>query len=157
MPSDQKIDFHQKEMAETEIREQRKGIDYDTVSYPLEYLSKKISQREIDNNLQWNKQQQSYLIESLLLGLPVLNIVIKRNGNDADAEIEVIDGKQRLYAAINFINNNLILNDLKELATLNGFKFEDLLLSRQKRFARYTVRAIIVNQNSDNSVWKSYR
>lgn len=150
MSSNQKVDSHQKEIAEIEIRKQRETIDYDTVNYPIEYFRDKISQQEINNSLHWNTKQQSYFVESLLLGIPILNIVINNNSD----EIEVIDGKQRLYTAINFINNNLILNNLKELARLNGFKFEDLLFSRQKKFKRYTVRAIVVGQNFDKSVWR---
>jgi hypothetical protein len=144
------IDPHQKELAETEIREARKTVDYNTVEYPLEYFIDKINQQEIDNNLRTDTLQQSYFIESLLLGLPVLNIVI----NDNDEQLEIIDGKQRLYTAIDFINGNLKLENLKQLVTLNGLKFEDLLMSRQKKFKRISVRAIAVAPNFDISVWK---
>ena len=137
------------EIAETAIREARKTIDYNTKEFPLEYFIDKISQQEIDNNLNWDKSKQSYFVESLLLGLPVLNIVI----NDNDDELKIIDGKQRLYTAINFIQGNLKLQNLKTLTSLNSFGFKDLTLPRQRKFKRISVRAIAIASKSDQSVW----
>ena len=139
------------EIAETAIREARKTIDYRTVDYLLEYFIDKISDEELNKNLHWDTLQQSYFIESLLLGLPVIHAVIHD-----DMELELIDGKQRLYTAINFIKGNLELCNLKTLTSLNSFRFEDLMLPRQKKFKRISVRAIAVNPKSDLSVWKEY-
>lgn len=137
------------EIAETAIREARKTVDYNTIEFPLEYFIDKICKEEINKNLCWDKSQQSYFIESLLLGLPVLNVVI----NDNDDELKIIDGKQRLYTAINFINGNLELQNLKTLTSLNGFGFNDLLSPRQRKFKRISVRAIAVSPDFDLSVW----
>ena len=139
------------EIAESAIREARKTIDYNTIDYPLEYFIDKISDEELEKNLHWVSFQQSFFIESLLLGLPVIHAVIHD-----DIELELIDGKQRLYTAINFIKGNLELCNLKTLASLNGFKFNDLVKSRQKKFKRISVRAIVVDPKSDLSVWKEY-
>lgn len=150
------------ELAETAIREARKNIDYNTAEFPLEYFIDKISQQEIDNNLNWDESKQSYFIESLMLGLPVFNIVFKeRDGDDNWSEFysveQLIDGRQRLYTALNFINGNLQLSNLKVIESLNGFTFTDLPLSRQRRFKRTTVKAIAVAPNSDLSVWREHR
>lgn len=150
------------ELAESAIREARKTIDYNTVEYPLEYFIDKISQQEINDYLNWDESRQSYFIESLMLGLPVFKIVFKEKESDDDwskfdSLEEIIDGKQRLLAALNFINGNLRLFNLKQLESLNGFKFSDLVLSRQRRFKRTTVKAIAVNPNSELSVWRQYR
>jgi uncharacterized protein with ParB-like and HNH nuclease domain len=139
------------ELAETAIREASKTVDYNTTEFPLEYFIDKICKEKINKNLCWDKSQQSYFVESLLLGLPVLNIVI----NDNDDELKIIDGKQRLYTAINFIQGNLELQNLKTLTSLNGFNFNDLLLPRQRKFKRISVRAIAVAPKSDLSVWNA--
>ena len=96
-----------------------------------------------------------------MLGLPVLNIIfaVKNNNNDwseIDEVLQLIDGKQRLLTALNFVNGNLRLSKLKEIDSLNGFTFRDLPLSRQRKFKRISVRAIAVNPKSDLSVWKEY-
>ena len=145
------------EIAETAIRECIKSVDYNTVEYPIECLMDKISQQEINNNLDWDESKQSYFIESLMLGLPILNIVfINNNWNAVDKNLELIDGRQRLYTAINFIRGNLALTNLKTLTSLNGFSFNNLVLSRQKKFKRISVRAIAVNPKSDLSVFTRY-
>ena len=141
-----------KEIAETAICEARKTIDYNTVGYPLEYFIDKISDEELKKYLHWDTLQQSYFVESLLMGLPVINAVIHN-----DKELELIDGKQRLLTAINFMKGNLKLCNLKTLTALNDFSFNDLLLPRQKKFKRISVRAIAVNPNSDLSVWREDR
>ncbi len=149
------------ELAETAIREERKTIDYNTAEFPIEYFTDQINQQQIDDNLNWDKPKQSYFIESLMLGLPVFNIVfIDKDNNDGYSVIDdveqLIDGKQRLLSALNFINGNLRLSDLKKIESLNGFKFKDLPLSRQRRFKRITVRALAVNPKSDLSVFARY-
>jgi hypothetical protein len=137
------------ELAEMAIREARETVDYNTTEYPLEHFIDKITQKQIDELLHWDKAQQSYFVESLLLGLPVLNIVI----NDNDDKFKIIDGKQRLYTAINFIQGNLELQNLKTLSSLNSFGFKDLTLPRQRKFKRISVRAIAIAPNFDISVW----
>lgn len=154
--------MNKQEIAEIAIREARKTVYYNTVQYSLEYLIDKISQQEINDYLDWDESQQSYFIESLMLGLPVLNIVFKdvddnNYGSELKEAIQLIDGRKRLYTTINFVNGNLKLENLKELTTLNGLTFKDLTLSRQRKFQRISVRAIAVAPNSDISVWREYR
>jgi hypothetical protein len=122
-------------------------IDYNTVEYPLYYFLDKISQQGINDNLNWDETRQSYFIESLLLGLPVFHIVFReKESNDDQSEFDsieqLIDGRQRLLTALNFCNCNLQLSNLQKLELLNGFRFSDLVLSRQRRFKRITVKAI---------------
>lgn len=149
------------EIAETAIREARKTINYSTAQYPVEYFIDKITQQQINDYLTWDESKQSYFIESLMLGLPVLNIVFVEKKNNNEESIfnsldQLIDGKQRLYTALNFINGNLKLENLKELTALNSFTFKDLPLSRQRKFQRISVRAISVAPNSDKSVYTRY-
>lgn len=149
MMTNQTIDLKKQELAETAIREARKTFDYNTVEYPLEYFIGKLDRQNADNNLHWDEAQQSYFIESLLLGLPFGYIVIN---NNSDA-LEIIDGQQRLYTAINFVKSNLRLESLQKLGKLNGFAFEDLLLPRQRTFLRISIRTIEVDGKLDLSVW----
>ena len=149
------------EIAETAIREARETIDYNRAEFPIEYFIDQISQQQINDNLNWNESKQSYFIESLILGLPVFNIVFIDKDNDCgysviDDHEQLIDGKKRLLTALNFVNGNLQLSNLKVLNSLNGFTFKDLPLYRQRRFQRITVKAIAVNPKSDLSVFTRY-
>ncbi|MCH2246559.1 MAG: DUF262 domain-containing protein [Crocosphaera sp.] len=134
----------QQEMIETAIREGRKKVDYNTVEYPLEFFIEKISQEQVNDQLKWDTLQQSYFIESLLMGLPILNLVM-------DSDENIIDGKQRLYTTINFVNGNFKLENLKQMPSLNGFHFQDLLLSRQRKFKRLSAKIIVLSESSDVS------
>ncbi|MGK7939913.1 MAG: DUF262 domain-containing protein [Crocosphaera sp.] len=100
----------------------------------------------MNDELNWDTLQQSSFIESLLMGLPVLKIIMDSNKN-------IIDGKQRLYTTINFVNGHLKLENLKKMSSLNGFHFQDLLLSRQRKFKRITARTIVISPSSDVSYW----
>ena len=113
------IDLQQKELAEAAICEARKTINYNTVEYPIEYFIDKVTQQQIHNTLNWNESKQSYFVESLMLGLPVFNIVfVDKDNDDVSREFysveQLIDGRQRLYSALNFIRGNLRLDNLQE-------------------------------------------
>ncbi|EJX9979317.1 DUF262 domain-containing protein, partial [Salmonella bongori] len=61
---------------------------------------------------------------------------------ELDGRVEIIDGSQRIRSIYYFWNNEFELQDLKELKCLEGFKFRDLLASRQRRFLRASLRFI---------------
>lgn len=159
------IDRRQQELAELAIREAIEKVDYDTVDCPLEQFIDSISQDQIEEYLLWDNRQQSYFIESLLLGLPLLNIISVCDRQDVEGlrvvpqlfnrdEFKVIDGKQRLSAALNFVSGNLQLEGLCRLNTVNGFCFKDLALSRQRKFRRLTVRAIVLSSQAEINLFK---
>ena len=71
----------------------------------------------------WKSKQQCELIESILMGLPLPIFYLKQEDN---AAYIVVDGKQRLSALFQFLNNEFVLRNLKILSFLNGKKYEDL-------------------------------
>ena len=85
---------------ELEICTAQKMMNYDTVEYPIEFFLDLISQEQINKELQWNEAKQSLFIESLLLGFPMLHTLIVKDN------LEIIDGRQRLYTTINFIRGS---------------------------------------------------
>lgn len=149
-----KITDEQKKQAEAEINEQVKSFDYYTLEYPLEvivqyYLNgKENPENQLlipDDNrvMTWDEDQQSNFIEFILLGLPISPIFVVDLSESKDySRFEVIDGKQRIRTLINFSNNELTLNNLKQLRTLNGSMFINLLPSRQRHFKRTTIKII---------------
>jgi hypothetical protein len=148
---------------ELEIQEASKTTDYFKIEYPLEFFLDIISQEEINKEIHWDTSQQSRFIESLLLNLPVLNLVIYSSMGideiDGDPEsifektFEVIDGKQRLYTSLNFLNGHLKLEGLEMLSALEGFRFNDIILSRQRRIKRKPVKVTHLAAGSDVSYW----
>lgn len=71
----------------------------------------------------WAKKQGAELVESILMGIPipVMYLFEMRDGSK-----QVVDGRQRIAAILDFLNDKLILRDLKILPEYNNFKFSDL-------------------------------
>ncbi|NET08360.1 MAG: DUF262 domain-containing protein [Merismopedia sp. SIO2A8] len=132
---------------EAEIREQRKLVDYRTVEYSLEQLKQRLNQ---EPTITWDKKRQSKFIESLLLGIPIQPITAINN----DDNLEIIDGKQRVFTVLEFINNKLILQNLEVLKKLNGFNFSDLVPSRKNELLKTNLRVIEISPQSDMSFWR---
>lgn len=74
------------------------------------------------NNV-WNNRQKCELIESILMGLPLPILYFKQQDNSTYV---VVDGKQRLSALFEFLDNRFQLKNLKILQFLNGKYFKDL-------------------------------
>ncbi|MBS0181790.1 MAG: DUF262 domain-containing protein, partial [Nitrospira sp.] len=150
------------EEAETQIAEHHKIIDYDTREYPVEVIVEKYLNRLDDDEndffipdyqreLVWPDEHQSRFIESVLMGLPIpLLFVADVKGQEGRAEI--VDGSQRVRTLARFMKSGLTLSGLKRLTKLNGFKFSDLPLVRQRRFGRHTMRMIELREGVDEEV-----
>jgi len=69
-----------------------------------------------------------------------------------EGRLEIVDGSQRIRTLAAFSQNKLRLTGLEKLEKLNGFKFEDLPISRQRRFSRHTLRMIELTEKADEDV-----
>jgi len=162
IPIETEITDEQKELAEAEIRDKQKIVDYDTKEYPVEVLVQKYTEGLEDDiselyipdyqrELIWEDSRQSKFIESIFLGLPIPYIFVAdlRPEKDDLGRLEIVDGTQRIRTLARFLNNELKLCELKKLEKLNNFKFSDLPLARQRRFNRATLRMIVLTEKAD--------
>jgi len=105
----------------------------------------------------WSQAQQSRLIESMLLGLPVPQIVLFQR---EDGVLELIDGLQRVSSIIRFISGKTPqaaeeqdekteLRDCDLLPALNGRVFAGLDSVVQLELKRKTLRAIVIRRTND--------
>jgi uncharacterized protein with ParB-like and HNH nuclease domain len=151
------MDIYQK--AEEQIIDKQKIVDFDIKEFTIELLISKylIGMESDDNdifiptyqrNFVWDSDRQSKFIESVLLGLPIPYIF----SADTDGRLEIVDGSQRLRTLVSFFTNNLVLKNLEILISLNGFKFKDLIKSRQRKFLNSTIRMIALSDKSDEDV-----
>ena len=152
----------QREEAEIQVVEHHKTIDYDTREYPVEVLVAKYLDRlsEDDNDLfvpdyqrehTWPEDHQSKFIESVLMGLPIPYLFVA-DVEGKEGRLEIVDGSQRIRTLAAFVENQLTLVNLKKLDKLNGFKFSDLPLGRQRRFKRHTIRMIELTEKANEEV-----
>ena len=164
MVSQVEITKEKKEIAEAQIRDRRKAVDYNTLEYPIEILVQKYlngideDENEIfipdyQREMTWDENRQSKFVESVLLGLPIPYIFVADISDNEDlGRLEIIDGTQRIRTLTRFLKNELKLNNLEKLESLNNFTFGDLPLSRQRRFQRTTIRMIQLTDEADEEV-----
>ena len=103
-----------KELAEGQVLEHHKTIDYDTREYPVEVLVQKYLERldEDDNELfvpdyqrehTWSEEHQSRFIESVLVGLPIQYLFVA-DVPGKEGRLEIVDGSQRIRTLASFRN-----------------------------------------------------
>ncbi len=152
----------EKQAAEDQIVAHHKTIDYDTREYPVEVLVEKYLNKLADDENElfipdyqrehtWAEDRQSKFIESVLIGLPIPYLFVA-DVPGKDGRLEIVDGSQRIRTLASFTQNKLRLSGLEKLDKLNGFTYEDLPLSRQRRFNRHTLRMIELTEKADEEV-----
>ena len=115
----------------------------------------------------WTDEKRSRLIESLILKLPVPEIVLAESHTEKNKFV-VLDGKQRLLTIAGFIDHNTykywdkpILRDLKLKPQLNNMSIE--LLSQEinkdsnRAFQNSDIRCTVVfNQTADDILYEIF-
>jgi len=131
--------------------------------WTVETIVSQITKGNIDLNPKfqrrnaWDDTRRSRLIESLIIGMPVPEIVLAENPSEKGAFI-VIDGKQRLTSIVGFINleensqqywEKPKLKGLKTRKDLNGITFSELNKKSKysgelNRFNNHDIRCTII-------------
>lgn len=152
-PKNERPTAEQIELAEEQIVEQSKRIDFFLTEYSVEILAKKIEDGEYvvpeyQREYTWEDKRKSRFIESIMMGLPIPFLFFWEM---PDGKLEIVDGSQRLRTLHEFIYGDMVLEDLDPLTYLSGFKFSDLPESRQRKFKNRSVRGIVLNEHADEA------
>ena len=152
--------------AETQIREKKQAVDYQTKEFTIEVVVQKFLEGAEDDENEifipayqrafvWSAKRQSRFVESVILELPIPYIFIAslpREILDDDGRAEVVDGSQRVRTLAAFLNNEFALVGLEKLDALNGFRFADLDISRQRKIKRQSIRVIELSDKATELV-----
>lgn len=90
----------------------------------------------------WTSVQQSELVESVFMGIPLPLIYLSERKEDG--KIIVVDGRQRLTAFKRFLDNELRLKSLKVLTQFNKCCFDDLDEKMKTSFEDFQIVAHII-------------
>lgn len=128
---------------------------YDTKEYPVEVIVQKYEKGHIfvpmyQRNFVWTKRQKSRFIESVFLGVPIMPFLVSVSGDEA--ELEIIDGSQRIRTLVEYCNNNLNLVDLEKIPSLNLTTFNDLPTSRKNKFLLRDFRFHVVTDKANSEI-----
>jgi hypothetical protein len=147
-----------------QLDERSSQIRFEVIDFSTGELIRLYENREINiqpafqRMFRWSDEQQSRLIESMLLGLPVPQIVLFQR---EDGVLELIDGLQRVSSLIRFITGKppgpdvvlpgapVQLAGCDILRSLNGRSFADLESVVQLELKRKTLRAIVIRRTND--------
>ncbi len=97
----------------------------------------------------WNLKQKIELVESVLMGLPLPIFYFNR---DEDGVLIVVDGRQRLGALFDFMNDKYALKDLKVLSNDFEKKFSELDQIYQSKIEDYQLLAYEIMPETPESV-----
>lgn len=157
-----------------EIVEDLKALDYQSIvvysrDWTIETIFNQIRQGNIDLDPKfqrrnaWNEEKRSRLIESLVLGLPVPEIVLAEHPTKRKSFI-VIDGKQRLLTIAGFLDPENIaywktgkLSTLTQYKDLNGKTYKDISTDPhysdvKREFDNADIRCTVISNYKDTDI-----
>ncbi len=125
------------------------GIKVDKGFYSVFELKRRFDSKEkrviLDSEFQredvWKSDRKSELIESVLMGLP---LPIFYFNQDKYGKLIVVDGRQRLTALFEYMNDTYPLIRLKILPQLNGSYFSKLPPHLAGRLEDYQIQAHVI-------------
>ena len=123
-------------------------VRVEKAQYSTMHLKRLVEERKelvIDPDFQrndvWSSKQSAELVESILMGIPIPTIYLFEM---KDGTKQVVDGRQRISAILNFLNNKFSLKDLKILPQCNGKTFSELDFKMQGIFEDYQLSFYII-------------
>ena len=111
----------------------------------------------------WSAKQKCYLIESILMGLPVPEIYIQQSTSpEGDITYAIVDGQQRIRTVLQFVGaeidpeeqgaNKFVLDKLKANSPWKNLAFAELPDEVKAKFYGYQFAVRYLNTNNDNEV-----
>ncbi|HEX9950299.1 MAG TPA: DUF262 domain-containing protein [Rubricoccaceae bacterium] len=146
-----------------DLADQRRRVDFDTYDISVQQLISMLDKYQIDiapeyqRHFRWNAKQQSQLIESVFLGIPVPPLFMATN---KDGTWEVVDGVQRLSTLVHYAADSqlrrrlgldpaLLIEGLDKLPSLDGLSFSDLPQSAALQFMLRPIKVVTLSDKSD--------
>jgi hypothetical protein len=116
----------------------------------------------------WKERQKCYLVESILMGLPIPEVYIQRTTTaEGVSEYAIVDGQQRIRTVLQFVGsetdpteeryNKFSLDKLETSSDYYGLAFADLTGEQRKKFFDYDFAVRYLNTESDDDVRDMFR
>jgi len=132
-------------------------INISIKQFSLYYLIQRLTRNEIDlftsyqrrKNI-WSRIQQSRLIESLLIRIPIPAFYFDSRDHE---QWQVIDGLQRVSTFHSFIvAQDFRLEGLEFLPQFNGYFFNDLPVELKRRIEEFTLTVYLVEKGTPEEI-----
>jgi hypothetical protein len=105
----------------------------------------------------WNMKAQSYLIDTIIRGLPIPQIFLRQSidTNTRKTTREVIDGQQRLRAIIGFLNDDFSIMKLHN-KEYGGIHFSELDEQDKLAFLDYQMPVELIKSKEDSLIYDMF-
>jgi hypothetical protein len=97
------------------------------------------------HSFDWDIAKKSKFVESLMVGLPVSGFWFEQNNYGA---LNVIDGTQRIWAFVDFIEGEFELIGMSIMRQFEGFSFNQLEYKDRLNLLRSTIPVQIINYDA---------
>ncbi len=164
-----------------QLEQQRQKVDVEVFDVTVRELTRMAAEGELvrapayQRKFRWAPEDESRLVESVFLGLPIPSIFVAAN---KDGKWELVDGLQRISTLMHFVagghvsdsdpeakkklrasvllevmkESPLTLKKLRKLSKLDGFAFDDLPRPVQLAFLKRGLKVTALSDKSDYSV-----
>lgn len=126
------------------------------VSMTVKELKRRVENRSVtfDNAVQrglvWDDERKSYLIDSILQGYAIPCLYAKRGSNGS---FDMLDGKQRSNAIVDFLNNRYALTGMSEgMEDYEGATFDQLDTEDKENILDYSLTITYFDNISNEEV-----
>jgi uncharacterized protein DUF262 len=140
---------------EAKYRDQMRQIVTQKLDLPISTLSEMITEQinlspEFQRRDIWSLQKRSRFIESIIMNVPIPPVFL---GEDEYGSYVVLDGRQRLTAIYEFLQNHYALKGLEVWNDLNDLSYHDLeKMKLDKALTRRFVPAVVILKESSPQV-----
>jgi hypothetical protein len=157
----------------SQLEKQRRRVDVEHFDLTVRELVRMAASKELirapvyQRKFRWDERDESRLIESLLLGLPVPSVFVATNENGT---WELVDGLQRISTLLHFLAKTVpdnvqetlssidkiapltLSHELEVLTAFRGYNFESLPISVQLTLTKRAIRVTALSDKSDRKV-----
>lgn len=108
-------------------------------------------------NSVWNEKAKSYLIDTIIRGLPIPPIFMRQKIDVTTKKTyrEVIDGQQRLRAITGYIQNRFPISKTHN-ELYGGMHYEDLDEEMQEQILDYDIFVEVINEKEDPVIYDMF-
>ncbi len=149
-------------------------MNYNSTEHPLSWFRDRFRDHTLKINPPyqrkpvWAARQKCYLIESILMRLPVPEIYIQQTTSpDGETTYAIVDGQQRVRTVLQFIGsdtdpdvqefNKFVLDKLADASKWKNLSFAELEQEEKKTFYGYKFAVRSLNTESDDEVRNMFR
>ncbi len=149
-------------------------MNYNSTEHPLSWFRDRYRENSLkikppyQRKPVWAARQKCYLVESILIGLPVPEIYVQQTTSpDGETSYAIVDGQQRIRTVLQFVGsetdpdaqefNKFILDKLDDTSKWKNLAFADLEPEEKKTFYGYKFAVRYLNTGSDEEVRDMFR